>query len=169
MSCGTRKIVSLQNIHLVFVAMKCFGIEIRDFLRSLSARGGSAFGGLFSFQCYEHFVFTCVSLSDVVSSEMPDVGNVFYKPDFVAGVFEIAPQNIRRHIRTQISNMDIIINRRSAGINGNFSLVEGFEFFFRFCEGVVEFEHIFILTYLVKKGSAQIFFSSIWKNSYNIA
>ncbi len=124
----------------------------RHFGRELDVQGVKVFnksGGIFvsnGFQSFErhrqvftrerlhHFVITIIR----VRSEVSDIGNVHYLLHVVAIVLERPAHDISEHIRTQVPDVRIVVDRRPARIQADNAVFKRFELLFFTGEGVVE-------------------------------
>ena len=71
------------------------------------------------------------------------VSEVGYKINFIAFVFHISAYCIKNDHRTCISDMDQIINCRSADIHADFSLFQRYKFFFSASQCIKKFHSFF--------------------------
>ena len=65
-----------------------------------------------------------------------DIGKVLTELNLVASVLEISSQCIESYERSCITEMEIVIDRRTASIHLNVSFSDGFELFLVSCERV---------------------------------
>ena len=102
-------------------------VELRDLLR----------GFVFALGAYFHLVFSGIALGDIVAREMPHIGNVFDMTHFVPGMHELPTQDIRSDIRFPISDMRVVIHRRSAGVHIDLAFFYRLKKFLFFGAGVI--------------------------------
>ncbi len=67
-----------------------------------------------------------------------NVSEVLYELDFIASVFEISPESIENYERSGISNVEEIVDRRSAHIHPDLALFDRYEFFLAVGQGIVD-------------------------------
>ena len=65
------------------------------------------------------------------------IGKVLDKGDVVTDVFQKSSENVKNDERAGVADMEIVINRRSAGVHADFSIFDGDEFFFTVIHCVV--------------------------------
>ena len=112
------------DVECVNVLHELVGVERGNFQRGF-ARFVSRFA---------HFVFAVVGVGNKVSH----VGDVHYRFDLVAVVFQNTAQFVHKHVGTQISDVRILVHGGTAGINARLMRFDGDKIFFFAGEGVVK-------------------------------
>ena len=74
-----------------------------------------------------------------------DIGKVLNKGNVISAVSEIAAKHIKDNKATCVSDMEIIVYRRTAGIHTNFARLNRHKLFFFSCECVVDLHCIILL------------------------
>ena len=120
-----------EDIHFLLCGKGIRFIKARNLLRRLFFFGGG----------FCHFVGATVALRNVVVGQVSDVGDVFDHTHFIAAVGEVAADEVGIAIGAQITDVDIVINCRTACVHAHFAGVDGRERIFALGEGVVEREH----------------------------
>ena len=73
----------------------------------------------------KHLILARISVAGKVS----DVGNIHNAVDLITAVGEVFFKHVLHNIGAKISDVSKVINRRSAGIHADLSLLAGLEFF----------------------------------------
>ena len=102
MFCGTANDIGVTDIQPVDVLDKSICIKLRNLHNALMA-----------FLCsFKHFVFAVICIACKVS----DIGDVHYVLYFVTEKSKSSVKNIKKNIRTKVSDMCIIVNCRTAAV-----------------------------------------------------
>ena len=107
MFCGTANHIRVADIHRINIFHKSVGIKVGNFKNTLVALS----------RRFLHFIFTVVAIIRKVSN----VSNIHYMLDFITEQRKSLIKNIKKNISTQISNMRIVVNRRTAAVKTNLS------------------------------------------------
>lgn len=86
---------------------------------------------------FSHFLFRNPFGFCLLNDLIVDVGEIGNKGHLIAEMNEKPPQNIERHDRTHISDMDVRVNRRTAYITGHFVLPNRLKHFFPIRQTIV--------------------------------
>ena len=63
------------------------------------------------------------------------VGEVLHEHDLVAAVFEIAAQQVEKHEAARVADVDIVVDRRAAGVHPHPAVADG-QFFLLSCQRI---------------------------------
>jgi hypothetical protein len=95
-------------------------------------------GFVFGERFFGHLIFATISLSDIISRHVSDIGDVFDMAYFVTGAEQHTPERVRENESSEIADMGIVIHGEAAGIHADLAFFSGNEFFFGFREGIIE-------------------------------
>ena len=98
--------------------------------------------------------FICTTNDFIVN-----VSKVLNKIHLISTIFHISSECVKHAKRTSITDMDIVINCRSASVNLQFVWCNCFKFFFSSCESVKNFHitHLFLPFLYILKVLFQVF------------
>ena len=93
---------------------------------------------MFPLRTFEHLVFSGVR----VARQMPDVRNVHHPSDLVSGIAQIAVEDVLHDIGTQIPDVRVVVDRRTAGVHGDLTRRMGDELFFFVAERIIKLHNM---------------------------
>ena len=133
--------------------MEIIFVEIDDLPRSLFLGAG---------------FFLYLVLAVLISHrQVADICDVLDQAHLIAGVFKDAAQYIGEQIRSDVADMDVVVDGRSAHINADLAGVDRMEVLLLLCQRIMDFQHGYI--FLGKRGHERSIFYAQMPNPSSVS